>query len=77
MFIVRRYEYLWADGERIKKPIKCSAPEYVDHLMTWVQRKLDNEAIFPSRVGELKYFSNTKPKRMHIYIYIYTCIFNM
>jgi len=45
-----RYEYLWADGEKVKKPLKVSAPEYVDYLMTWVQGILDNEEIFPSRV---------------------------
>lgn len=42
------YEYLWMD-EASRKAIKCSAPEYVDHLMTWVQYMLDNETIFPSR----------------------------
>jgi len=45
-----KYEYLWADGETIKKPIKVTAPEYVDYLMTWVQGILDDESIFPSRV---------------------------
>eukprot|EP01133_Synstelium_polycarpum_P003981 gene3981-4610_t len=44
-----KYEYLWAD-EAIKKPIKVSAPEYVEYLMTWVQNILDDENIFPSRV---------------------------
>ncbi|KFP54298.1 MOB kinase activator 1A, partial [Cathartes aura] len=29
-----RYEYHWADGTNIKKPIKCSAPKYIDYLMT-------------------------------------------
>merc|ERR1712217_668887 len=45
-----KYEYYWADGEKIKKPIKCSAPEYMDYLMTWVQAILDDETVFPSRV---------------------------
>eukprot|EP01087_Luapelamoeba_hula_P019508 TRINITY_DN6464_c0_g1_i1.p1 TRINITY_DN6464_c0_g1~~TRINITY_DN6464_c0_g1_i1.p1 ORF type:complete len:242 (-),score=29.14 TRINITY_DN6464_c0_g1_i1:59-718(-) len=45
-----KYEYLWADGKTIKKPIKVSAPEYTDFLMTWVQSILDDEDIFPSRV---------------------------
>lgn len=45
-----RYEYLWADGVRVKKPIKCSAPDYVDYLMEWVQGILDDESIFPSHV---------------------------
>lgn len=44
------YEYLWADGDKIKKPIKCSAPEYMEYLMGWVQDTLDDESIFPSRL---------------------------
>ncbi|KAA6374601.1 MAG: putative MOB kinase activator 1B [Streblomastix strix] len=46
-----KYEYRWADGVKIKKPVKLSAPEYVDALMTWVQNQLDDEAIFPSKIG--------------------------
>ena len=46
-----RYEYHWADGTSVKKPIKCSAPKYIDYLMTWVQDQLDNETIFPSKIG--------------------------
>ena len=46
-----RYEYHWADGTTVKKPIKCSAPKYIDYLMTWVQEQLDDEAIFPSKIG--------------------------
>eukprot|EP01092_Planopodium_desertum_P001558 TRINITY_DN12377_c0_g1_i1.p1 TRINITY_DN12377_c0_g1~~TRINITY_DN12377_c0_g1_i1.p1 ORF type:complete len:225 (-),score=25.50 TRINITY_DN12377_c0_g1_i1:67-741(-) len=45
-----KYEYHWADGEKVKKPIKVSAPIYVDYLMTWVQAILDDEKVFPSRV---------------------------
>jgi MOB kinase activator 1 len=46
-----KYEYHWADGTSVKKPIKCSAPKYIDYLMTWVQDQLDNETIFPSKIG--------------------------
>ena len=28
-----------------------SAPEYVEHLMAWVQSNIDNEQMFPSRIG--------------------------
>jgi len=54
-----RYEYQWADGTNIKKPIKVSAPEYVEYLMSWVQQQLDDENIFPSKIGILhfSYFS--------------------
>ncbi len=47
-----RYEYHWADGTTVKKPIKCSAPKYIDYLMTWVQEQLDDENIFPSKIGQ-------------------------
>jgi MOB kinase activator 1 len=46
----RRYEYMWFDGTQ-KKPLKVSAPEYVDLLMTWVQNHLDDESVFPSKIG--------------------------
>eukprot|EP00607_Mallomonas_marina_P001057 CAMPEP_0182427616 /NCGR_PEP_ID=MMETSP1167-20130531/18918_1 /TAXON_ID=2988 /ORGANISM="Mallomonas Sp, Strain CCMP3275" /LENGTH=88 /DNA_ID=CAMNT_0024609981 /DNA_START=227 /DNA_END=490 /DNA_ORIENTATION=- len=28
-------EYCWADGINIITPVRCSAIEYVDHVMTW------------------------------------------
>jgi len=46
-----KYEYHWADGQVVKKPIKCSAPKYIDYLMTWVQDQLDDETLFPSKIG--------------------------
>ncbi|XP_076361619.1 MOB kinase activator-like 1 isoform X3 [Tachypleus tridentatus] len=45
-----KYEYHWADGQTVKKPIKCSAPKYIDYLLTWVQDQLDDEALFPSKI---------------------------
>jgi len=76
-----KYEYLWAD-EKNPKPIKCSAPEYVDYLMTWVQSQLDNEQIFPSRVDvpfpkTFKEVVKTIFKRLfRIYAHIYYNHFN-
>jgi len=51
-----KYEYHWADGHTVKKPIKCSAPKYIDYLMTWVQDQLDDEALFPSKIGDYSIF---------------------
>jgi hypothetical protein len=45
------FEYLWQDNEQFKKPTKMPAPEYVEHLMSWVQANVDNENMFPSRIG--------------------------
>lgn len=46
-----RYEYRWADGVTIKKPIEVSAPKYVEYLMDWIESQLDNEMIFPQKLG--------------------------
>ncbi|KAI4657608.1 uncharacterized protein J4E78_005996 [Alternaria triticimaculans] len=45
------FEYLWQDSENYKKPTKMPAPEYIEHLMAWIQSNVDNESMFPSRIG--------------------------
>ena len=55
IFVLIRYEYRWADGVTIKKPIEVSAPKYVEYLMDWIDRQLDDEAIFPQAIGELSF----------------------
>lgn len=47
-----KYEYMWADGQAIKRPMAVSAPRYVDYLMTWVQNQLDDENLFPTQMGK-------------------------
>ncbi|KAG5573652.1 hypothetical protein H5410_063418 [Solanum commersonii] len=46
-----KYEYRWADGVQIKKPIEVSAPKYVEYLMDWIETQLDDESLFPQRLG--------------------------
>ena len=46
-----RFEYLWQDSDNYKRPTKMPAPEYIEHLMAWVQSNIDNESMFPSRIG--------------------------
>lgn len=50
-----RYEYRWADGVQIKKPIEVSAPKYVEYLMDWIEAQLDDESIFPQKLGKIYY----------------------
>ncbi|KQK21314.1 MOB kinase activator-like 1A [Brachypodium distachyon] len=45
------YEYRWADGVKVKKPLKVSAPMYVDYLMDWIENQLDDESVFPQQLG--------------------------
>lgn len=49
--ICTRFEYLWQDTENFKRPTKMPAPTYIEHLMAWVQSNIDNEAVFPSKIG--------------------------
>ena len=72
------FEYLWQDETpQYRKPTKMSAPLYVEHLMSWVQSNIDNEAVFPSRIGVAfpKHFPTTVRtlfKRMYrVYAHIY------
>eukprot|EP00270_Netrium_digitus_P001445 TRINITY_DN11568_c0_g1_i1.p1 TRINITY_DN11568_c0_g1~~TRINITY_DN11568_c0_g1_i1.p1 ORF type:complete len:212 (+),score=54.65 TRINITY_DN11568_c0_g1_i1:235-870(+) len=46
-----KYEYRWADGVQIKKPLEVSAPKYVEYLMDWIEAQLDDETIFPQKIG--------------------------
>jgi hypothetical protein len=48
---VHRYEYRWADGVKIKKPVEVSAPKYVELLMDWIEAQFDDESIFPQKLG--------------------------
>ena len=44
-----KYEYFWADGNKIKKPIKVSAPKYVDLLMSWIDQDQNRRKTFSRR----------------------------
>ncbi|KAH6914966.1 mps one binder kinase activator-like 1 [Coprinopsis sp. MPI-PUGE-AT-0042] len=48
-----RYEYLWEDGAKYRRPAKLPAPEYVDALMNWAQGLLDDESVFPNKIGAI------------------------
>lgn len=49
----KRFEYHWQDTSTVeyRRPVRLSAPEYVDCLFAWAQRQLDDPTIFPSAVG--------------------------
>jgi hypothetical protein len=60
-----RFEYLWQDSENYKRPTKMPAPSYIEHLMGWVQSNIDNEAVFPSRIGR-SCLANFKPQLLMV-----------
>jgi len=40
-----------SSGKNKSKTIECSAPEYIDFLLQWVQGLINNEEYFPSQAG--------------------------
>ena len=41
---VLQYEYLWADGVKVKKPTRLSAPEYINNLFDWIESQASHTA---------------------------------
>jgi MOB kinase activator 1 len=35
----------------VKTPLKVSASEYANYLMTWVENQFNNEQLFPTTIG--------------------------
>lgn len=57
-----RYEYRWQDGDLYKKPTKLPALIYMSLLMNWIESLINNEDIFPTRVGVLRVKSKMFPQ---------------
>ncbi|XP_063706667.1 MOB kinase activator-like 3 isoform X2 [Culicoides brevitarsis] len=74
-----RYEYLWADGDKYKKPTKLPAPKYIELLMDWIESQINNEDLFPvtTDVPFPKTFSTlckkilTRLFRVFVHVYIH------
>lgn len=76
----KRYEYHWRDPEdpQYKKATKVSAPVYVELLMTWIEKQINDEAIFPTEETnpyppdfEKKYVCNILKRLFRVYAHIY------
>lgn len=46
-----KFEYLWADGSKYKKPTRLPAPQYISFLMDWAEAQINNETLFPISCG--------------------------
>ncbi|KAI8902309.1 Mob1/phocein [Globomyces pollinis-pini] len=46
-----KWEFHWPSDSEFKRPIKLSAPQYVEKLMNWIRLQIDNEQIFPQNIG--------------------------
>ena len=74
-----KYEYLWCDNDQYKKPTKLSAPKYIELLMDWVDKQINDPLVFPTTVGVPfpKTFQSTCKKllsrlfRVFVHVYIH------
>ncbi|OWF46758.1 MOB kinase activator 3B-like [Mizuhopecten yessoensis] len=74
-----KYDYYWCDGINYKKPTALPAPKYISNLMEWVEEQINDENIFPVKVGVPfpKNFTPTVKKiltrlfRVFVHVYIH------
>lgn len=70
-----KYEYLWLDTKnpKYKKHYKCSAPEYIDLMMSWAYKLIHifpkNEASFPKNFRKI--VKKISKRYFRIYAHIY------
>ena len=41
---------MWTDDKN--KKIKCSAPQYIDYVTTYINKAVNDSSIFPTKHGE-------------------------
>jgi MOB kinase activator 1 len=46
------FEYRWAETKGAT-PTACSGPQYVEHVLEWTEKEMNNEAVFP--ISSCKY----------------------
>jgi len=74
-----RYEYRWQDSstDKYKKPTNLPAAAYVKELMAWIENIVNDEAIFPTKIGVPfpRSFQSTCKKiltRLHrVFVHVY------
>jgi MOB kinase activator 1 len=44
------YEYRWAESKG-SNPITCSGPQYVEFVLSWVEKEIGNDKLFPISSG--------------------------
>ena len=40
-----KFEYLWQDGTKYKRPTHLPAPQYISLLMDWVESQINDEMV--------------------------------
>jgi MOB kinase activator 1 len=46
---IHSLDYTWIDSNH--RQVKLPAPTYIDYVVTWIQKTLDDETVFPTKAG--------------------------
>ena len=44
------FEYRWAETKS-SNPKSCSGPQYVEYVLDWAEKEMNNDSIFPTSSG--------------------------
>ena len=47
-----KFEYLWKDNAKYKKPTSLPASQYIALLIDWVEAQINDEQLFPVTMGK-------------------------
>eukprot|EP01059_Diplonema_ambulator_P021110 TRINITY_DN3512_c0_g1_i3.p3 TRINITY_DN3512_c0_g1~~TRINITY_DN3512_c0_g1_i3.p3 ORF type:complete len:139 (+),score=32.66 TRINITY_DN3512_c0_g1_i3:561-977(+) len=73
----KRYEYHWRDGDQYTRATRVSAPLYVELLMGWIEKQINDEGTFPTEETNpyprdfIKIVSNIMKRLFRVYAHIY------
>eukprot|EP00817_Percolomonadidae_sp_ATCC50343_P004228 CAMPEP_0117420606 /NCGR_PEP_ID=MMETSP0758-20121206/1902_1 /TAXON_ID=63605 /ORGANISM="Percolomonas cosmopolitus, Strain AE-1 (ATCC 50343)" /LENGTH=210 /DNA_ID=CAMNT_0005202307 /DNA_START=38 /DNA_END=670 /DNA_ORIENTATION=+ len=73
--------YFWVDPPKIKKPVKVTAPQYINNLMNSIEDKINDTSLFPEDDREKfpkkfhKEVKNIFRRMFRVYAHIYTTHF--
>ena len=59
-----KYEYRWQDNDKYKKPTVLSATDYITELMQWIEHLINDESVFPTKVGMLTLYIENEPNSL-------------
>jgi len=54
--------FTWPDQN--KRPVSLPAPTYIDYVMSWVQRLIDDEGVFPTKSGKFRCWCSADSTRL-------------
>ncbi|GAA98374.1 hypothetical protein E5Q_05060 [Mixia osmundae IAM 14324] len=58
-------DYTWTSGPN-KKQLKVPAPEYTDYVLTWTEKLIGDESVFPTKAGR-EFSPNFPTTARHVY----------